>query len=265
MSANMPPSSQRLERGDFVRLCYRLGHSRSTGVLSLALDGGKAELLILRRGQVFTRDSDALGRETRLRLERLTSAGCLAHFDRGLAAYPPSLGRPFSLTEWARQHLEAQLDSTRAQDLVRELAGVRLAIVMEQVPEASTLDATDQRIIAAMGQPRRLDQIWPLARTPRFRLLSFVHFLRSVGALREAGVAAHPRPAIGTPGRQAEAMRTLGLTGHSSLQEVKQAYRRLARQLHPDLNGSKSHAQRRLCEQRLSDVNSAYRELISPR
>ncbi len=265
MSVKLPPTAQSLERGEFVRYCYRLGLREATGVLSIQLTPSRAELLILRRGQVFTRDSDALGRETRLRLERISSSSCTVHFDGGLAAYPPSLGRPFSLTQWARQHLESQMDSARAQDLVRQLAGVRLSIQSDKLP--ADLDATDQRILAAMSVPRRLDQIWPLARTPRFRLLCFVHFLRSIGAVRESGVAAaHLRPPIGSPKRKAEAMRTLGLAGDSNSpidrQEVKRAYRKLARALHPDLNSAQSHAKQQRFERQLVHVNSAYRELM---
>jgi len=265
MSVSLPPSAQRLERGEFVLLCYRLGQSKATGVLTLELDQGKSELLVLRRGHVFTRNSDALGRQTRRRLETLAVAGCYAHFDSGLAAYPPSIGRPFSLTDWARSHLESQIDSARAQDLVRELAGVRLVAVADKLPDMANLDATDQRIVETMRMPRRLDQIWPLARTPRFRLLCFIHFMRAVGAVREQGVATSVRPRIGTPGRQSEAMKTLGLKGFASPQEVKRAYRNLARTLHPDLNHTQSRSQRRASEQRLADVNSAYRELMQAR
>jgi DnaJ-domain-containing protein 1 len=206
-----------------------------------------------------------MSRKTRLRMERLASQGCFAHFDSGLAAYPPSMGQPFSLTRWARTHLEAQLDSARAQELVRELAGARLCLVSEFLPHAADLDSTDQRIVEAMTRPRRLDQIWPLARAPRFRLLCFVHFLRSVGALEESGVAAARRPPIGSPARQAEALRTLGLPGFADKQQVKRAYRRLARQLHPDLNETIDPTLKRIYEQRLANVNSAYRELMQPR
>jgi hypothetical protein len=223
MSESLPPSAQRLERGDFVRLCYRLVCRKATGVLSLAIDDGSSELLILRRGRLFTRDTEDSSRKTRLRMERLSSTGCCAHFDSGLAAYPPSIGQPFALTTWARSHLEAQLDSPRAQDLVRELTGARLSLNSDFLPDPGEMDSTDQRILEAMKRPRRLDQIWPLARAPRFRLLCFVHFLRSVGAVEESGVAARRSPPIGSPARQAEAMRTLGLSGLANRQEVKRA------------------------------------------
>ena len=78
MSLSRPHSAQRLERGEFVRLCYQLGQRKATGVLTLELDQGKSERFILRRRQVFAPDSDALGRETRRCLEILAVAGCSA-------------------------------------------------------------------------------------------------------------------------------------------------------------------------------------------
>ncbi len=264
MSQSHSPAAQRLERGDFVRLCYSLGRKKATGVLELSLDSGTSELLILRRGQLFARSAEGPKRETWQRMEGLAARGSCATFDSGLAAYPPSIGHPFSLTKWARTHLEAQIDSVRAQDLLRELAGARLCIVEDSLPSASDLDSTDRRIIEALSRPRRLDQIWPLARAPRFRLLCFIHFLRSVGAVRESGVAANPRPPLGSPARQAAAMRTLGLSGLADRQDVKRAYRKLARRLHPDLNSAEDQSLRRKKEERLADVNSAYRELMQP-
>ena len=265
MSESSLPASQRLERGEFVRLCYRLGVSKATGVLALNLDNGMSELLILRRGQLFTRDSEDLRRKTWQRMERLASQGCCAHFDSGLAAYPPSIGYPFALGRWARSHLEAQLDSARAQELVRQLAGARLRVLKDALPPDTDLDSTDRRMIEALSKPRRLDQVWPLAKAPRFRLLCFVHFLRSVDALETSGVAARPTPPLGSPARQAQAMQTLGLSGLPDRQDVKRAYRRLARQLHPDLNRAGNRVLKRQNEQRLADVNCAYRELMQPR
>lgn len=257
----MPPSAASLERGQFVTLCYRLACRKATGGLALELDDGKPELLIIRRGQLFVRSSDALGREISQRMERLATAARRAHFSEGLPAYPPCLGRPFSLSQWARTHLEKQIDSPRAQELVRELAGARLVIVPEHLPDVADFEPADLRIIEAMRRPRRLDQIWPMARTPRFRLLCFVHFLRAVGAVTEQGVASSSRPMIGSKGRQQEAMKALGLSQLDDPRELKRAYRQLVRQLHPDLNGSQSPGQQRYFERKLADINSAYREL----
>jgi molecular chaperone DnaJ len=59
-------------------------------------------------------------------------------------------------------------------------------------------------------------------------------------------------------------MRTLGLSGLADRQDVKRAYRKLARQLHPDLNRAPDPVRKRQNEQRLASVNSAYRELMQP-
>jgi hypothetical protein len=278
-----------LGRGDFVRVAYRLGRSAATGVLSIqpvqlahgAPDSfvagpaparwtprARPEVLVLRRGQLITSEADALGRVAAARLARLAAEdGLTASFDGGTAAYPPGAhGRVLSLARWARQHAEAQLDATRAERLVHELAGVRLAVRPEHAPEPSLCDDTDRRILAAMTQPRRLDQIWPLARTPRFRLLAFIHFLRTVGALVMVGIAAeksapHLAPAA-PPDPRAQALRLLGVDGDADRDALKRAYRRMARALHPDLHQDLSADRRRELEAKLAQVTAAYQQLV---
>src|SRR6185437_7386036 len=120
----------------------------------------------------------------------------------------------------ARGHAESQLDATRADRMVTELAGVRLAVRPEHAPDPSLCDETDRRMIAAMAQPRRLDQIWPLARTPRFRLLAFLHFLRSVDALEVEGIVAERSSPNRTRARDPEreaAARLLGVDDHGDV------------------------------------------------
>lgn len=254
-----------LHRGDFVRLAYRLGRSGATGVLTIRGDGIGSSVLVLRRGFLMSGDAKAIdagsrNNATAQRLARLAAVEMARYrFDGGTSAYPPgAVERQFRLATWARQHLERQVDSSLAQRLVRELAGVRLTIRDGLCPERSTCDDTDLRILDAMSEPRRLDQIWPLARTPRFRLLTFLHFLRSVGALRLTGVAAPPphlRP------RENDAHRLLGVTACADRATLKRAYRRLARALHPDLHPHADANRRRGLERKLAEVTQAYAEL----
>jgi DnaJ-domain-containing protein 1 len=259
-----PLDAETLGRGELCRLAWRLARSHATGVLTIfpaETRRPSTELLVLRRGQLVS--SEAEPRAAFQRLERLAGLeGARAAFDGGVAAYPPGMGnRAVSLGAWARQHLEAQLDSTRANKLVAELAGMRLAARPELAPEASACDETDRRILAAMAQPRRLDQIWPLARTPRFRLLTFIHFLRSVGALMLVGVAAPaPEP---TPLGGGDLHRLLGVSPLADRETVKRAYRRLVRALHPDLQADASAERRRLLERRLAEITTAYRALTT--
>jgi hypothetical protein len=245
-----------------VRVLYRLGRSRATGVLTVYLNGGTAETVVLRRGNAIIPAADPLGRLAGQKLSRLCSAiGARYRFDGGVAAYPPGApGRQLSLAAWSRAHLEGQLDSTSARLLVRELAGARVIVRRDVAPDEAVCDATDLRILDVMSRPRRLDQIWSLARTPRFRLLSFVHFLRAIGALRMIGVTA-PEPEPPGPDR-AHAHRLLGVTPTADRDTVKRAYRRLARALHPDLQPALTPEKRRLLEHKLAMINSAYRDLV---
>jgi len=257
-----------LERGELARLAYRLGRTQATGVLTIHLPRARPEVLILRRGQLITAENDVTGRVAHARLTRIAALdGASWTFDGGTAAYPPgATGRQVSLAGWARAHLEAQVDAARAERLLVELAGVRLSIRPEHAPEPA--DETDRRILAAMSQPRRIDQIWPLARAPRFRLIAFLHFVRAVGALIVVGVGAGtgapPRP----PARPAPlddrtaAMRLLGLDAADlSRESVKRAYRRMARALHPDLQPGISDSRRRELEARFAEVTAAYQQL----
>jgi hypothetical protein len=260
-----PPGAETLASGELVRVLYRLGRSRATGVLTVYLGDGPPETIVLRRGHAITSATDPLGRTTAQKLARLCGAvGARYGFDGGIAAYPPGApGRQLALTAWARAHLETQLDSTGARLLVRELAGVRLLVRRDLGPDDGACDATDRRILEVMSSPRRLDQIWSLARTPRFRLLSFVHFLRAVGALHMIGVSA-PVPEPTGPAR-ADAHRLLGVAASADRDTVKRAYRRIARALHPDLNGALTEDERRALEHRLAIINGAYRELVGAR
>jgi len=231
-------------------------------VLTVYLSNNRSETLVLRRGQVVTSGADPTGRRIGQRLAQLaTVTDARFRFDGGIAAYPPGQpGRQISLASWARTHLESQIDSTRARAIVRDLAGSRLIVRRDVAPDGALCDATDRRILDVLMQPRRLDQIWTLARTPRFRLLTFIHFLHSIGALRLIGVAA---PAPQPPTRErAEAHRVLGVAATADRATIKRAYRRLARALHPDLRPSLGPEQRRALEQKLARVNSAYREIV---
>jgi DnaJ-domain-containing protein 1 len=231
-----------------VRVLYRLGRQSATGVLTVAA----SETLVVRRGH-------AIGdRHLGTRLARLASLGTAhVHFDGGTTGLSPPGAHGIPLARWARAHLEQQLDNSLADVLVRDLAGIRLAIRPELAPDP--LDEADRRMLAAMDRPRRLDQIWPLARTPRFRLLAFVHFLRGVDALELVGVAASaPMPDL----QRLAARRMLGVDEHADREAIKRAYRRLARALHPDLQPDADETRRRTLAHRFAEVTAAYEALV---
>ncbi len=251
-----------LVRGELVRLLYRLGHQAASGVLTFNIRAPKTEVFVLRRGQIVVGEGELVKKAVIARLARLLSIDdVIVSFDASVTAYPPGATHQISLTGWARHHLEAQLDGTLAEKLVRELAGVRLCLRPELAPEA--IDEADRRMLVAMGQPRRLDQIWPLARTPRFRLLAFIHFLSAVDALECLGVVAERSASHRTVNAKREAaLRLLGIEDGADLEVVKRAYRKLARALHPDLQPTADAQRRRTLERRFAEVTAAYEVLL---
>lgn len=260
---------RKLSRGELVRLLYRLGRQNASGMLTLSSPGQvRGEMFVLRRGALVVPASHLgadgeLARKAALsRLARLVATDELAAvFEGGVGAYPPGATNQISLAGWTRRHLEAQLDGTLADIVLRELAGVRLSLRAELAPEP--VDDADRRMLAAMNQPRRLDQIWPLARTPRFRLLAFLHFLRSVDALEGIGVVAErSAPHRIVDARLAAARKLLGVEEGADLETVKRAYRRLARSLHPDLQPHVDEPRKKTLERRFAEVTAAYEALL---
>src|SRR5262249_16289366 len=153
------------------------------GIATITPEGSRrSEVFVLRRGAVIAADGELAKRALVSRLVRLVALDRLAVcFEGGVTAYPPGNLNQLPLASWARAHREQQLGGALAEVLLRQLAGVRLSVREGLAPEPA--DEADRRMLAALAQPRRLDQIWSLARTPRFRLLSFIHFLRAVDAL----------------------------------------------------------------------------------
>jgi hypothetical protein len=243
-------------------MLYRLGRQAASGVLTIVLHGSRREVFVLRRGAIVLADGDTARKALVARLVRLVAIDeMIAVFEGGITAYPPGATHQVALMGWTRQHLEAQLDSTLAEVVVKELAGVRLSMRSELAPDP--VDDADRRMLIAMAAPRRLDQIWPLARTPRFRLLAFLHFLRSIDALEGLGVVAErTAPHRIIDGRLEAARRLLGVEPGADPDVVKRAYRRLARALHPDLQPEADVARRRTLERRFAEVTAAYEALI---
>ena len=252
-----------LGRGELVRLLYRLGRQSASGILKITARADRPEVFALRRGNVIVGDGELARKMLAVRLARCAAEDRISVvFEGGATAMlPPGAHHTVSLAAWTRSHLEAQLDSALAESLVRQLAGVRMSVRTEMVPDP--LDEADRRMLVAMTIPRRLDQIWPLARTPKFRLLAFIHFLRSVDALVVEGIVAErSAPVRRIDPRRAAALETLGIEDDAELEDIKRAYRRLARALHPDLQPHTDGERRRALERRFAEVTAAYETLV---
>jgi DnaJ-domain-containing protein 1 len=169
-------------------------------------------------------------------------------------------GVPLALAAWARRHAEARLDAARARTLAQELSGVRLSPRKHLLPDLADCDDADRRLIDAMASPRRLDELEATARVPRFRLLAFLHFLRTVDALELSGVAA--RAVEARPDPLAAARRVLGVDEGDDLEAVRRAWRQRARELHPDAHPGATPAERRALSARFVAAQAAYRAIV---
>jgi hypothetical protein len=231
----------------------------------MAHGSGLAGRALREAGQVSAAALEAaLRRQAEMRLERLASMGGASYVWTGDAPAPRGAGGvPLSLTRWARKHVEARLDARRAQELCAQLAGQRISAAKHLVPEPLETDETDRRILAAMASPRRLDEIEVLARAPRFRLLAFVFFLRAVGALEGSGVGARPAAGRVLEDRRAAARRVLGVDEGAGPEQIRRAYHRLARTVHPDARPDAVEAVRRDLALRFAALSEAYRTLTA--
>jgi hypothetical protein len=236
-----------LGRGELAPLVYRLGRHAASGVLTLSARAARPEVFVLRRGGALCAEGELGRRAVAARLARSAAEPSIAAtFEGGVAACPPGALHQLPLAGWARAHLEGQLDGALAEVLVHQLSGCSIALRSELAPEP--LDDTDRRMLAALRQPSRL---------------ALLYFLRATGALElEPAAARGARAAVRSINpRRAAAMQLLGLDDSADTGEVKRAYRRLARTLHPDLQPHLDEQRRRVLERRFAELTAAYEAL----
>lgn len=164
----------------FLPFAYELGRRRSTGVLALESAG---EPLSIREGAVVASDLDVVARQAAATLDRIATLDRPAWSFRPAPVSGSVTGPLLPLARWARRHLERAFDMETAARLTRDLAGARLCLRPCRAPAHDDLDEADRRLVIALSRPRALRELAAAARTSRFRLLAFLHFARSVGAL----------------------------------------------------------------------------------
>ena len=102
-----------------------------------------------------------------------------------------------------------------------------------------------------LAAPRTLDELERAQVTPAVRVARLCAFLEAVGAL-----------SVESELSLASAYALLEVGDGASAEEVKRAYRRLARALHPDVHPNASPDELRELERRFAAVSAAYRRLV---
>jgi hypothetical protein len=244
-----------------ARRVYELAQTQATGALKLErADLATAPLYVeLQRGWVYgvelspayslVGQAPAKG-EDRLRV--LLGVGAhytVLHWEP--ASRPGAVKRgactPFHPAAIVRNYVDGlKLDS----GLWRTRVGKGLVNIAEPPPHPSCLGQDERPLVAFLSRPRTVYDLDAAALCPPPRAARLLGFLDVMGALRVTWDAG------GSPYAMLE------LPDGAPLDEVKRAFKRLARELHPDLHPGAAEDVLRDLERRFAEVSAAYRRLV---
>lgn len=234
---------------ELPRLLYAVACRGGSGTLTATLTGASAARVELSRGFVYALSyspPDGGGRaEQALRL--LLKRASAGQFDEGAPATGRGRCTPFHPASVVRNHLEAELPEGAGASL--RIAAQRATLKMVLAPHPSCLGIDEKQLVALLAVARTLEELdrSRVAIPPRTDKL--LAFLAAAEALRVDGAGP-------------SAYAALALPEWSTADEVRHSYRRLARELHPDLHGEAAPEVRRAMEDRLAGITAAYRILI---
>ena len=166
-------------------------------------------------------------------------------FDEKLPLLKRGAVPPFHPAAVIRNVVAADADAFRA----RVAGGARLQIVTQ--PHASCIGLDERALVAMLAAPRTLDELERVQPAPPGRAARLCAFLDAVGAL-----------SVESELSLASAYALLELGDGANAEEIKRAYRRLARALHPDVHPNASPEELRELERRFAAVSAAYRRLV---
>jgi|CZKU01.1.fsa_nt_gi hypothetical protein len=236
--------------GDLLGALHRAG---STGTVELTEDQGRLHRVYLAQGLV-----------TAVELDGATPS--LAEILRGDRAADEDVLRRSLLRAMASQRLhgEVLVDDFRLSPEVvgnalrRQVVG-RLA-VLDRLHDARISFRVAVRpprgALTGRGADGAGRRLWD----PPLRPSEFLHGRRR--RHERSGPAPHAAPPPATPASSLP-WRVLGLSPGAEVAEIKRAYRRLARAVHPDLHPGASDDERRALEMRFAEVTAAYRTLVA--
>lgn len=227
-------------------LHQRAAHDRTGVLLVHAREGVRRVGLI--RGHVYTIDPGPhapVSPEAQLRyILRLRGRPEFTDAAKLSAKYAVEPLRP---DHSIRQHVEAQ---AIPHEPLRQRLGLQRFTVTTP-PHASALHADEQAVLRLLAEARTVPELLTGGAGSPLRVMRLLVLLDALGCL-----------AIGVPSAElAAAFATLELAADADLAEVRQAYRRLARGLHPDHHPQASGEELRVLSGRFTAVHAAYRLL----
>ena len=236
---HLPSRLRSTTLGDLLGALHR---ARASGTLELAEDRGRVHRIHLAQGLVTAVELDGAGLS-------------LAEILRRDRAADDELLRRSLLRAMASRRLHGEV---LVHDFRLSPTIVGRALRLQIDARLSTIEElADARIAfrVAVRQPR-----WALQSAP----LDPKEFLHGRRRARERG-AHHSDVGSGAPQPVAEpsAWHVLGVPPGTDVAEIKRAYRRLARTVHPDLHPQATDEERRALEARFVVISEAYRALVA--
>jgi DnaJ-domain-containing protein 1 len=239
----------RLRSTTLTDLVTLLHEARANGTLELVEDRGRVHRIFFAQGLITAVDLDGAGPSLAeiLRRERAADEDVLRRsLLRAISSrrlHGEVLVREFRLS---RAVVSAALRRQLLERLavIDDLGDARLAFrVALRPPHWALGDASlDPREYVKGGGPARE----PPSTRPQSR------------SRETAAGSARPSPSADAP-----AWRVLGIAPTTDVSEIKRAYRRLARTVHPDLHPRVTDDQRHALEARFVEITEAYRVLVA--
>ncbi len=248
-----PHGSARVLGLGLARALHRRAARGESGVLAVVSGDEPARRLDLRDGEVHAIDVGPDAPVTpaaqlrfllRLRGRAEFIVGETLSLRFAVPAFRPDVG--------IRQHIDAQQISHER--LRHSLGSEPIAVVLP--PHSSALHSEEQAIVSYLRELRSVPELLSEgARSGRWsplRALRLLVVLDSLGSLMVGGAS----------GALAEALLLLNLSPEATLDEIKQAYRRLAHAHHPDRHAQADAATQQAHSARFSELTAAYRLLL---
>ncbi len=234
-----------------ARRLYELGQAQASGSLAVAVGASTASVELL-RGWVHAIDLASIAArvgpqpirgEDALRL--LLPVAEDARFSEGTPPRKRGVCTPFHPAAPVRNFVDRRGLDTGAWR-ARVGAGT---VELVQAPHPSCIGHDERPLVAFLGRPRAADEIDAAQLCPPPRAARLLAFLYAVGALKFTAATASP-------------YKLLELPEGAPVEEIKRAYRRLARELHPDRHPTAAPDDLRDLERRFAEVSAAYRRLV---
>ena len=245
---NLPGRLKVTTLGDLLGTLYR---ARASGTLELLCERDRCHRVHLCQGLVVSVEIDGV-------------APSLAEILRRERAIDDDILRRSLLRAMASQRLHGEVlvnDFRLSPEVVgsalRRQVLARLAVI-DQLPDARVSFRVAVRVPRGALTGRVSATSSSSAWDPPLAPQEFLHGRRR---LRERGTRT-PLPAARSVA-SSSSWQVLGLPPGARVEEIKRAYRRLARSVHPDLHPGASDEERRALQARFVELTDAYRALVA--